>query len=193
MRNPTKHIKQVYFGSKINPVEFWKPAIARFLETGCERVYFSDHLVYSNQIYARLRETTHRKVYFGPLDSFVVGQILKYLEYEEVMTTVRYLCKSFIQYTQNKCHYIEDIKKKAQMRVSLNEVYNGSAMMPIVNHPYYTNCSQLKLVFQICSKVINDPKKTKELLSQFMNDLFSKSVLFPNLKNLKIIFCHSYK
>mmetsp|Transcript_8420 Transcript_8420/g.9558 ORF Transcript_8420/g.9558 Transcript_8420/m.9558 type:complete len:189 (-) Transcript_8420:1095-1661(-) len=60
--------------------------------------------------------------------------------------------------------------------------------LPILNHPYYNRCTQLKVIFAQCKENDTDNLNVDQE-RMFMSDLFEKRNLFPQLKILKIISC----
>jgi hypothetical protein len=127
-----------------------------------------------------------------PLSIYTTCQVLKFLDYKTIMTKIRYLNKSFIWLTQETLQYIEGLNKQAILRASLKEIYEGTVRMPIVNHPYYTNCERLKIIYQVLNKENKYPTDKKhKLLRRFMEDLFTRVTLFPNIKYLYIHFSHN--
>jgi hypothetical protein len=187
---PLKEIKMLYLSQSINPIDFWSEAISRVLTTESERIYFSDHSLYSNQIYTRLEEGM-KKVFLPPLSVYVIGQVLKYLDYKTIMTEVRYLNKSFLWLTQQNLQYVEGLDRSAILAATLNSVYDGSTKMPIVHHPYYTQCEKLKIIYQLSGGEEKTVKFRHKKLRRFMEDLFTRVDLFQNLKDLQIYFSHS--
>lgn len=185
-------LHKIYFDDQVDPAFYWKSAFDRIEETKEEKVYFADHSLYSNYIYESAQHIKDWNM-LGPLRLIAVGQVLKYLDYKFIMTTVRYLNKSFLVLTQAKCHYIPEIKREALLKVSLHEVYEGKNRMPIIRHPYYTNCVELKIIYQKWEE--NDTKyKTKlNYDKMFMTDLFGVDKLFRTIKKLKIFVAHSHK
>jgi hypothetical protein len=187
---PLKEIKMLYLSQSINPIDFWSEAISRVLTTESERIYFSDHSLYSNQIYTRLEEEM-KKVFLPPLSVYVIGQVLKYLDYKTIMIEVRYLNKSFLWLTQQNLQYVEGLDRSAILAATLNSVYDGSTKMPIVHHPYYTQCKKLKIIYQLSGGEEKGVRFKHKKLRRFMEDLFTRVDLFPNLKDLQIHFSHS--
>ena len=107
------------------------------------------------------------------------------------MTRVRYLNKSFLTLTQNKLHYMPGLKKKAVLKVSLHEVYQGQERMPMLNHPYYTYCTELKVIYQL-RRDEEHGSMHNDYESMLMQDLFTVKNLFPNMIKLKLIVSHSH-
>mmetsp|Transcript_25012 Transcript_25012/g.28718 ORF Transcript_25012/g.28718 Transcript_25012/m.28718 type:complete len:518 (+) Transcript_25012:452-2005(+) len=149
-----------------------------------------DTLVYSNEIYHKLKTNPVPTRLIGPLKKFMTGLIMDCLEYEFVMRKIRYLNKSFIVFTQENCHYSCHMIRKAYLKTSLREIYDGSKRMPIVNHPYYTNCTKLTIMYQQC-KIKDSLCKPCEFDEMFFADIFTHKRLFPLLKELKIVVSHS--
>lgn len=114
----------------------------------CLEVYFADHLLYSNMIYTKSKISVDINL-LGILTIVPTCAVLSFLDYKFLMTRVRYLNKSFLTLTQNKLHYMPGLRRKAVLKVSLHEVYQGQERMPMLNHPYYTHCTELKVIYQV--------------------------------------------
>jgi hypothetical protein len=156
------------------------------LEVICSKdytIYLSDYEVCSNLIYEN-SHTTHLKL-LGELGNVANGQVLKFLDYETVMTKIRFLNKSFLKYTEEYLDYIEGMERKAVIKTSLKELYNGKIYIPMLNHSYYTKCTSLTIYYEkSIAGCFND---TSDLDLRFLTDLFGIKSLFPQLKELKIV------
>ena len=176
----------------INSFSFLASAFLRYEETKEDEMYLNDMVVYSNQIYkiAKAAELPTRLI--GPIKKFVTGLIMNYLDYKFLMTKIRYLNKSFIVFTQENWHYSCHMIRKAYMKVSLMEVYNGTSRIPMIAHPYYTNCTKLTLIYQLC-KDKDSSCKDPSIESKFIKELFEDNLLFPLINELRIWVSHSTK
>ena len=112
-------------------------------------MHLCDTLVYSNKIYKNWKENLFSTKLFGPIKEYVTGVIIDFLDYEFMMKTLRYLNKSFLVFTQENSHYCHTMKRKAYIKANLKEIYEADWMMPILNHPYYTNWTKLTIIYQI--------------------------------------------
>lgn len=181
-----------YFRGNLNPAFYWKQGLDRCISLGNDRAYMADHQLYSNYIYENSQKIRDWKL-FGSLTLAPTGQVLNFLDYRFVMSKVRYLNKSFLALTQSYCNYMPEVKKEAVMKVSLYEVYEGKQRMPILRHPYYTNCSKLKILYQKCEKKDVLCKSKTDYDKMFFVDLFEVCTLFPELKRLKVAVSHSHR
>ena len=145
-------------------------------------------LVYSNTIYQNAKTSSPPTRLFGPIKKFVTGIIMDFVDYKFMMTKLRYLNRSFLIFTKENCHFSQRMDRKAYIRINLKEAYEGLAAIPMLNHPYYTNCTKLTIVYQLCKFKDNNWKKP-EYNQMFMRDLFERSKLFPWIKTLKIYIC----
>ena len=194
-KSKTKSIKdlhQAYFREPLNPAFYWKHGFDRWLISGNKRVYMVDHQLYSNYI-SESAKTLKDWKFIGPLSLIPTGQVLNFLDYRFMMTTVRYLNKSFLVLTQSHCKYIPDMKREAVLKASLHEIYTGEYRMPILRHPYYTNCNKLKILYQKCEKQDSLCMSKLNYDKMFMIDLFSVDTLFPEMKKLKVVVSHSHQ
>ena len=153
-------------------------------------MHLSDTIVYSNEIYQRAKENPTPSKLFGPIKKFITGVIMDYLDYDFLIRKVRYLNKSFIVFTQENCHYSSQMLRRAYLKVSLKEMFEGKVRMPILNHPYYTNWTKLTIIYQTWNKTENSDL-IKEYDTRFMKELFESTRFFPLLKELKIVVSHS--
>jgi len=69
----------------------------------------------------------------------MIGKVLEFLSYREIMVTVRYLNKGFIHFTSMLMHYLPDEFKTAILKANLSKIYTGKAKMPMITHSYYKN------------------------------------------------------
>jgi len=132
----------------VNTLSFLKPAFDRYNETQQDTMHLSDTIVYSNLIYLNAKDHPVPTRLLGPLKKFVTGVVMDFIDYKFLMTTVRYLSKSFLVFTQENCHYSSHMDRKAFIRVSLKEMLEGTVRIPMLNHPYYSNCTRLTLIYQ---------------------------------------------
>ena len=174
----------------VNPVFYLSPAFQRFTETREDQMFFSDILVYSNAIYQNSKASPPPSKLFGPIKKFVIGIITDFIDYKFMMMKFRYLSKSFLIFTQENCHLNQSMDKKAYIKINKKETYEGLVAIPMLNHPYYTNCTKLTLVYQLW-KIKDSNWMTPEYSQMFMRDLFERSKLFPWIKTLKIYMPHS--
>ena len=148
--------------------------------------------IFSNQLYEELRDSHETLNLIGPLKMNVVSLISAFLDYKFLMTTLRYLNKSFIALTQDIWHHSFNRVREASIKVSLSEAYEGKSPLPLVMHPFYTNCTKLRLIYQICKgkdHLWADPS----IEGKFLKELFEYHTLFPHLNQLKIFVSHSLR
>ena len=176
----------------VNSFTFLSPAFKRFEETNEDEMHLSDMVVYSNIIYKKAKAECIPSRLIGPIKKFVTGIIMDFIDYKFLMTRVRYLNKSFIIFTQENWHYSFHMIRKAYMKVSLMEVYNGTIRIPMIYHPYYTNCTKLTLIYQLW-KDKDSLWKDTSIEARFIKELFEDNLLFPLLNELKIWVSHSTK
>ena len=174
----------------VNPVFYLSPAFQRFEDTKEDQMYFSDVLVYSNIIYQNAKENTTTMKLIGPIKKFVTGIIMDFIDYKFMMTKIRYLNKSFLVFTQENWHFSMRMDRKAYIKISLMDTYEGLKAMPMLNHPYYKNWTKLTIIYQY-SRLKDNHSMKKEYNDMLMIDLFEKNKLFPSLKTLKIYASHS--
>mmetsp|Transcript_12910 Transcript_12910/g.14801 ORF Transcript_12910/g.14801 Transcript_12910/m.14801 type:complete len:172 (-) Transcript_12910:1989-2504(-) len=151
-----------------------------------------DTVVFSNAICTRAKNSSASLQLLGPLKEYVVGLVADYLDFRFLMLKVRYLSRSFVVFTQNICQYNANILRKAYLKTSLMEVFEGTERMPMLNHPYYLNCNKLTIVYQEYrgySKVA----LSSDYERKFMQDLFMEMNLFPCLESLKIVVSYSQR
>ena len=153
-------------------------------------MFLDDMLLYSNTIYQDIKTRSSPSRLFGPIEKFVTGVIMDFVDYKFMMTKLRYLNKSFLVFTQECCHFSQRMDRKAYIKINLKEAYEGLEAIPMLNHPYYTNCTKLTVLYQICKGKDSNWKKT-EYNQMFMRDLFERSKLFHSIKTLKIYVSHS--
>jgi tetraacyldisaccharide-1-P 4'-kinase len=98
---------RLYFTKTINPPKIWIKAITQCHLNESERFYFSDHVLFSNDMFEKL-EKNRKNNFLHSLSIYTMSQILKFLDYQTIMTQIRYLNKSFFSLTQESIQYIED-------------------------------------------------------------------------------------
>jgi len=173
----------------INAYYFLKPAFDRYKKTKDNEMRLHDTVVFSNVICSRVRDKSVPLRLLGPLKEYVVGLVADYLDYRFLMVRVRYLSRSFVVFTQDICRYSAGIHRKAYLKTSLMEVFEGTERMPMLNHPYYLNCNKLTIVHQEYKWYSNGVSSSDNEM-KFMQDLFTEMNLFPCLESLKIVVSH---
>jgi hypothetical protein len=145
-----------------------------------EWMHLSEQSLVSNFVYSKYKNQIPNPR-SGCLSKYLMGIICSYFGYKDTMTTLRYLSKSWVIFTQDNLYYIPDLDTSAVLKVSAFEVYQGEKSMPLVTHPYYTNCTELDLIYQLNSEKANTGVTMQ---NNYEIDLF------PKLLNLSVKYSH---
>lgn len=149
---------------------------------------FAEIEISSNLIYYEWKRMKLRS-YIGSMDCYLVGNILKYLDYRTIMLTIGYLNKSFMCFIREMLLYVPNLERKSTLKVDLYAVFQGFTKVPLLRHPYYMNCQTLDLFTVECKSSILDHNQFEKWL---MMDLFQKEGQFPHINELIVSVSPTY-
>lgn len=163
------------------------PAIVQQRIEENDRLYLADQKVSNPR--AKLEKIN--QPILGPLSYIVVGQILKYLDYDLIQLILLSLSSKMSDLYPRIISYIP-IEKKAYLAVNLKDMYEGKQKMPLLHSYYYKACTDLKIIYTV-PKAAEGKEESYEYENMFMEDLFNRVKFFPELKTLKICVEHHLK
>ena len=140
----------------VDPNTYLLSAFQRYNDIGVDEMQLRDVSIYSNDIYLNSFEISPSTKLIGIFRMFLSWIIMEYFDYRFIMTKLRYLNKSFLVFTQENLHYVHNLDRKAYLKMNLQEMYDGSFRMPLLNHPYYQKWTKLTIIYQICRYNINE-------------------------------------
>jgi hypothetical protein len=126
-----------------------KPKFFPSTQISISNLGFGDQLIYSKKIYRKYKSKVGSNPKLGSLSKFLVGVLLSYFSYKEIMTVLRYIDSNLLIFSQDFIHYVPGLTKNAILRASLYEIYTGKSKMPPLCHPYYTQCESLKIIYRV--------------------------------------------